>query len=296
MQRTKLDINDLRAQTETPHLLFNFLTKNGLIHCNHICQTCQADCYMITVPKSPAGRMWHCGKCSKNYSLFQDTIFFQQKTSPMNQLIIMHYFATTFFPIEYIAIQSHVSNSTVEVYFKVFRNLIQMNNYSVGEKIGGLGHTIQVDETCIAKRKYHVGRIVPNGWIVGGIDENTNLCFGEYTENRDTQTLETIIRKFVHPGTKIITDGWGGYNFLDKADSGYFHDIVIHNENFVDPISGANTQKIERFWRSLKLPLLTKFGMSRDNIPLYVVEFCWKHNVGARSLDHFSEFLDLVKK
>ena len=68
--------------------------------------------------------------------------------------------------------------------------------------------------------------------------------------SKSEETLISMIQKHVLPGTKVITDGWAGYKNL--ADDGYEHDTVIHEVEFVNHITGANTQTIESNWRPLK--------------------------------------------
>ena len=41
--------------------------------------------------------------------------------------------------------------------------------------------------------------------------------------NRDSSTLSCFIKKFVRTGNHILTDSWGGYNWIDSAASGYQH-------------------------------------------------------------------------
>ena len=43
---------------------------------------------------------------------------------------------------------------------------------------------------------------------------------------------------------------WSGYTNI--ATKGYIHKTVNHSKNFVNPVDGTHTQKIERFWRGLK--------------------------------------------
>lgn len=73
-------------------------------------------------------------------------------------------------------------------------------------------------------------------------------------EKRDHATLLPIIRDNIEEGTTIVSDGWAAYNNL--TNFGYFHETVIHEENFIDPVSGANTQRIECEWGHAKMLIM----------------------------------------
>ena len=56
--------------------------------------------------------------------------------------------------------------------------------------------------------------------------------------------LVSEIRRFVEPGTRIITDGMASYRNL--PESGYEHDVVIHDREFVNSDdTSIHTQNIE---------------------------------------------------
>jgi len=43
------------------------------------------------------------------------------------------------------------------------------------EKIGGPGTIVEIDETCVSKRKYERGRLIrPNQWMFGGIKRGSS--------------------------------------------------------------------------------------------------------------------------
>ena len=63
-----------------------------------------------------------------------------------------------------------------------------------------MGHTVQIDECLIAKRKYHRGRLVPEQWIFGMYDVNAGVGVVGYVLNRSCATILPIIEEFVLPG------------------------------------------------------------------------------------------------
>ena len=69
-------------------------------------------------------------------------------------------------------------------------------------------------------------------------------------------------------------EGGGGSEALEGE--GYIHLTVNHSKNFVDPLSGAHTQKIESSWRALKLRI-SRGGVNvkKDLAGLHFAEFLW---------------------
>ena len=60
-----------------------------------------------------------------------------------------------------------------------------------------------------------------------GIINNTRKEFlleGSY--KRDARTLKSFIKKFIQIGNYIITDGWAGYVFLDRPNSGFMSGFI----------------------------------------------------------------------
>ena len=65
------------------------------------------------------------------------------------------------------------------------------------------------------------------------------------------QNLESIIQKYILPGSIIYSDEWAAYNSLSEL--GYGHKVIEHKTNFVHPEDpDSNTQNIERLWRDFK--------------------------------------------
>jgi hypothetical protein len=78
------------------------------------------------------------------------------------------------------------------------------------EQLGGHGRVVEVDETCISRRKYNRGRlIVEQQWFVTGnywillpllnctvleIERNSRKAFVEPVQQRDRATLNAVIQ------------------------------------------------------------------------------------------------------
>jgi len=102
--------------------------------------------------------------------------------------------------------------------------------------IGGVGLTVEVDESKFGKRKYNKGRLVERQWVVGGVCCETGDIFLALCpkNKRNADTLLDIINRHVNKDLTIITDCWRAYDRLD--DEGWQHLTVNHQYNFV----GAN--------------------------------------------------------
>ena len=147
---------------------------------------------------------------------------------------------------------------------------------------------MEIDESIIGRRKYNRGRIVRGKWLLGGIERGSNECFLAECENnhRDRHVLIPLIKRYVRPGTLIITDGWKAY--LSFSNHGFIHEDVNHSRNFVDPTTGAHTNTIEGCWFHVKRYLQRGVGWLRtdaDALALNLGEFMRKRRYGLTSSD-----------
>ena len=63
-----------------------------------------------------------------------------------------------------------ICNQTIVDWYNFCREVCDCILFEDNEKIGGLGKTVEIDESKFGKRKYHKGRKVEGQWVFGGIE------------------------------------------------------------------------------------------------------------------------------
>ena len=143
------------------------------------------------------------------------------------------------------------------------------------EKIGGPGLIVQVDETLIFHRKYGVGRIPRQIWLVGGVClTQPSSFFLVMLENRNANTMTQVLSNWVYPGSVLVTDAWRSYISAATRSNMLIHKTVNHSYQFVSD-TGYHTNNIESLWSSLKrwMRLKKYIYSSTDDILYYLAEF-----------------------
>ena len=142
------------------------------------------------------------------------------------------------------------------IYGLYFRLESELQN----RKLGGPGMTVEVDETKVGRRKNHKGRVVDGCWVFGMIERESGELRIEVCQDnrRDAATLTALIHKHVNAGSTIMSDCWRGYTRLE--DEGFQHLTVNHSRHFIDPVSGAHTQRI---------------GIRKNEYGLHFSEYLW---------------------
>jgi len=154
---------------------------------------------------------------------------------------------------------------------------------------------VEVDESYFFHRKYHRGRFRRGNWVVGLVERVSGKCWLEIVHRRDAPTLERIILAHILPGMVIVTDAWGGYiNVATLYNGVYVHEVVVHAQNFVDPIRPEiNTQTVEGMWMQVKRKLRNQSGTSRNRFPSYLSEFQWRY---SHKTNTFGQYLALLSE
>ena len=157
------------------------------------------------------------------------------------------------------------------------------------EMIGGSGVIVEIDESKFGKVKYHRGHRVEGVWVFGMVERTRQRRIVMIRVNdRKRETLEELLRRYVHPESIVYSDCWRAYNNLSNIFES--HSTVNHSENFVNPFTGVHTNTIEANWAGVKEQVANQHK-TKTFIDLYLVRYALRHNHAAGI---FSEVIKLL--
>lgn len=93
----------------------------------------------------------------------------------------------------------------------------------------------------------------------------------------ETATLTQILQRVLLPGSEVHTDDWGAYRNLNlHVPNVAVHRVVVHQNNFVDPLTGVHTQEAESAWARLKYHIKREKGIRQLDIQDFLNEHMWR--------------------
>lgn len=245
------------------------------------------------------GWLWRCRRMQNgqqhktSLSIRDRSIFASLRVSLKNAIFMVYEWAVGTTPSN-CAYELQVSKKdAMNLFAKLRQYCAQGVARRLGEQIGGEGKIVEIDECQLGRRKSHKGRIPREIWVFGGIvrDSNPPKCFIEVVRRRNEKTLLEVIRRRIHPASRIISDGWGAY--VNLQHNGFIHSIVNHSENFVSPEDPTtHTQNIENLWGCLRRFLRSKGTYTRKYLLGYIAEFIFRKHF----VDTFETIISLLEE
>lgn len=202
------------------------------------------------IPKTKKRRL-----CNFAVSDYKGTFLERTHLKPWQVLCFINLWVRKYFSHSQIRANIEISRQTA-VDWRSFCSEVTEFWFSNQQPIGGIDKVVEIDETLIVKRKYERGRLLAQTWLFGAIERQSKHCVvvplvEPGSVKRDAATLVPLIKKYILPGSVIVSDSWRAYCNLSKEN--YTHKVINHSENFVDPSdSEVHTQNIERLWRDIK--------------------------------------------
>ena len=222
-----------------------------------------------------------CRQCHQRHSVREGS-FFKSKV-PLGKLVWFLFSWATEIPLHHVTWQLTLSPRTAVDWGNFIRDICAEDVRRNLRQLGGFDNNgqpivVEIDESYFFRRKFHRGRRVNGLWVFAAIERDSGLCMMEVVPERTAQTLVPLIQQWCLPGTHIISDGWAAYSNLSQLNGGvYLHDVVVHQENFVDPLHPEiHTQNVENLWMRAKRKLRRQFGTTRQLFDTYLREFVWQ--------------------
>jgi transposase-like protein len=207
-----------------------------------------------------ARRSYQCQWCAHQVYPTAGTPFDRTRTSLRDWFFVM---------FQFCASRNGVAAKEVErqlgvTYKTAWRMCHEIRKYMAAvdgcDPIGGVGETVQIDETLIGGALKTGGRgrnYMANKTTVLGMLESGGELVTQVVPDRKSGTLLRLIRDQVQPGTHIHTDEWLGYGGL-----------------------GVMVNAIEGFWAQLKRGINgTHIHVSGKHLPKYLGEFEYRWNM-----------------
>ena len=153
-----------------------------------------------------------------------------------------------------------------------------MTSLDSDDPIGGVGETVQIDETYIGGKSKADGtsRMTSKHVVMGMLECGGELVTKVVPGNSKHQLLP-VVQEHVLPGTTVHTDTLRSYMAL--GEMGYRHDKVNHTFEYVSK-TGFTTNALEGFWNILKRGISgTHIHGSAKHLPKYLGEFEYRWNM-----------------
>ncbi|KAI6180322.1 hypothetical protein M3Y98_00707600 [Aphelenchoides besseyi] len=236
---------------------------------------------------------WRCTtkRCRKEMGIRNYSWFEGGRVHPKEVFLFSYFWAHDLASVDLVKREMRRSDGstwnshTITDHRNYFRELCVNWQLKQDVQIGGPGHTVQIDETCISRRKYNRGRLQKeNVWLFGGVDTVDRTFFLKRVDCRSADTLLPIIQKHVKAGSTIMSDQWRAYGGICRLPEGYTHLKVNHSVHFVNPETGTHTQQIESFWRDVKQRQKRELGTATQFYDDYVAEFLWKRTFAGADI------------
>jgi transposase-like protein len=146
--------------------------------------------------------------------------------------------------------------------------------------------TVEVDETYLGGQWKNKRKSLRDQGSKRGRGTTKQPVFGilcrhgsvwaEVVDDVSAETLQPLISKKVTTGSTICSDTWKAYTGI--ASRGYVHRLVNHGEHQYSDGKGNHINGLEGFWGYLKRKLVSKGGVRRAKLPLYLGEYVWRYN------------------
>ncbi|SLN30387.1 IS1595 family transposase [Oceanibacterium hippocampi] len=254
----------------------------------HVCPRCEREAKWYPIE---AERAFSCQWCGNHLHPTVGTIFEKSRTPLQLWFYVVFLFTTTRHGVSAKEIQRQTGVTYKTAHRMGHKIREHMAEIDGEDPLGGVGHTVEIDETMVGGvRKGKRGRGAAGKTVVLGMLQRDGAVMVKVVPNVRRSTLQPIIEANVRKGSYVDTDELASYDNLSAL--GYDHDTVNHSEGRYVSDEGVTVNSIENFWRHLKCSIKgTHTSVSAKYLERYAKEFEYRFNRRKRSETMLSELL-----
>ncbi|XP_069672378.1 uncharacterized protein [Periplaneta americana] len=274
-----------------------YCQEHGLLASHYKCPTCGKSMKLRDRSELSDGVQWHCtGKGSDNAHRVSRSVrtgtWFSTSRLTMSKLLLLTYCWFTKVPQQNAKECAQVDKNTVLQWYLYCREACGVIVETFKGKLGGTGHTVEIDEFKFGKMKYHKGKLVEGRWVLAAVDRETRECLLLPVHDRSKDVLLQIIKDRIVPGTTIYSDCWKSYNTLNDEE---FKQLTLdHSIRFKNPQTRAHTNRIKGVWAHAKRSMPTTNVEKGAMFDSYLSAFMYRQWRGPNHTFH--SFLQDIAK
>jgi ISXO2-like transposase domain len=280
--------DDIRALFCSEEATIKWLESEGILHVPTKCKRCGGN--VTRYNKQTMVKCQNYGSCDPYQPTWCQSIFkgsyFAGVRGPKREVMLFLYQWLCRDTATQIGIKTGWGKQKVAQWTRNVEELVSTLVLGTEQQIGGDGIVVEIDESKFGKRKYHRGHTVEGSWVFGGVERTQERrVFLVEVADRTRETLFPLIKRFIAPGSIIISDCWAPYETIPDItmDAGhgfqmplYQHEAVNHDRGFVGS-DGRHTNTIEGTWFGVKRGTPVR-KRNKKQISGCLFEFIWRRD------------------
>lgn len=251
------------------------------------CRKCNKNSFSIIDHNSIINPIYFCcnnKQCKSRHSLRNNTIFDKFPKTPASVLIdIIYWFIVENSNANIIKeklinkyhLDAYNSNTIYNILDLIRRYITHYyrDKYILEKMYQGINGHFAVDECNFT----HEG--TEQVWVIGAIETSTKEIRIDIIHGRTANNIEKFIKKYIPSHSTVITDGWSGYQWMNRINSRYNH--IVHSHAAGDfGYRLESTSHIESLWDNLKFLIKRMYNMiPSSNFYGFLKESEFRHNI-----------------